>query len=133
MNRRNFFKRSVPAAVTLPGLMNGFSFSAFGAVKGDPLSSLLSTAASNDHVLVIVQLQGGNDGLNMVIPLDQYSSYFNARNNIAIPEQKVLRLNGYTKAGLHPSMTGLQSLFNDGKLNVVQAVGYPQPSFSHFR
>jgi uncharacterized protein (DUF1501 family) len=133
MNRRNFFKRSVPAAVTLPGLMNGFSFSAFGAVKGDPLSSLLSTAASNDHVLVLVQLQGGNDGLNMVIPLDMYANYYNARTNVAIPQSKVLRLTGTEKTGLHPAMTDLQNLYNEGKAAVVQSVGYGNQNFSHFR
>jgi uncharacterized protein (DUF1501 family) len=83
--------------------------------------------------LVIVQLSGGNDGLNTILPKDNYSSYFNARTNIAIPESKILALNKFDKTGLHPSMTGVQTLFNDGKLGIIQAVGYPQPNFSHFR
>ena len=81
MNRRNFFRTGLPAAVTLPGLLNGFSFSAFGSAADDPLTSLLSSAESNDHILVLVQLSGGNDGLNMVIPLDMYANYYNARTN----------------------------------------------------
>jgi uncharacterized protein (DUF1501 family) len=69
----------------------------------------------------------------MVLPRDNYSAYFNARNNIAIPEAKILGLNKFDNTGLHPSMTGMQTLFNENKLGIVQAVGYPQPSFSHFR
>jgi uncharacterized protein (DUF1501 family) len=69
----------------------------------------------------------------MVIPISTYSLYNAARTNIAIPEARILRLNGFDKTGLHPSMTGLQSLYNDTKLKVIQAVGYPQPNFSHFR
>ena len=84
-----------------------------------------------DHVFVIIQLNGGNDGLNMVIPLENFSNYVNARSNIYIPEEKVMKLNG--KVGLHPAMTGLSTLYNNGQLKVVQSVGYPQPSFSHFR
>lgn len=133
MNRRSFFRSSLPAAVTLPGLLNGFSFSAFGATADDPLTSLLSTAASNDHVLVLVQMQGGNDGLNMVIPIDMYANYYNARTNVAIPQSKVLRLNGTEETGLHPAMTELQTLFNSGKTTIVQSVGYGNQDFSHFR
>ena len=88
---------------------------------------------SDDRVLVIIQLAGGNDGINTVIPLDQYAAYNNARTNIAIPETKVLHLNGFDNTAFHPSLTEMQSLFNDGKLGVVQAVSYPKPNFSHFR
>ena len=78
-------------------------------------------------------MNGGNDGLNMVLPIDTYSSYRNARSNVAIPENKILSLSGTSKTGLHPAMTGVQQLFNEGKAAIVQAVGYPQPNFSHFR
>jgi len=133
MNRRHFFKRTVPASIALPGLLNGFSFSAFGAVADDPLSSLLAAATDNDHVLVLVQMQGGNDGLNMVIPIDMYANYYNARTNVAIPQSKVLRLNGTDKTGLHPAMTELQQVYNEGKAAIVQSVGYGNQNFSHFR
>jgi uncharacterized protein (DUF1501 family) len=65
--------------------------------------------------------------------LDQFGKYVNARKNIYIDEQKVLKLNGVSNVGLHPAMTGMRDLFNDGKLHIVQSVGYPQPNFSHFR
>ncbi|MEO6915002.1 MAG: DUF1501 domain-containing protein [Chitinophagaceae bacterium] len=138
MKRRDFFKRTVPAATILPMAMGGFSLKAFS--ESSPLVQALM-GTNTDHVLVLVQLVGGNDGLNMVIPLDvndnaleaDWSLYNNARSNIAIPKASVLRLNGITKTGLHPAMTGLQTLYNEGKLSIIQAVGYPMPSFSHFR
>ncbi len=132
MNRRNFLRHSLPAAALVPELINGYAVS---AVSGDsPLvQALLRGQTLTDHVLVIVQLSGGNDGLNMVIPVADYSKYYNARTNIAIPENRVLPISGITGTGLHPSMTGLQSLFAEGKAKLIQAVGYPQPNFSHFR
>jgi uncharacterized protein (DUF1501 family) len=132
MKRRQFLSRTVPAAVGLPALLNGFSFTALGDTHNE-LSRLLSGNVATDHVLVLVQLQGGNDGLNMVVPLDVYSNYYNARTNVAIPQSKVLRLSGNDKSGLHPAMTALQNMYNDGKMNVVQSVGYDNPNFSHFQ
>lgn len=87
----------------------------------------------SDRVLVLVQLSGGNDGLNTVIPLEFYEAYQAARANIAIPQNKILKLNGYDQTGLNPAMPELQNLFNEGKLTIVQGVSYPQPNFSHFR
>jgi uncharacterized protein (DUF1501 family) len=131
MKRRDFLKTTIPAA-TLLSSIDGYSVQGF---LGNSLlqSRLLDPTIDTDHVLVIVQLNGGNDGLNMVIPVSTYSNYYNARTNIAIPENKILRLNGFGAAGLHPAMTGLQTLFNENKLAVIQSVGYPSPSFSHFR
>ncbi|HMU44759.1 MAG TPA: DUF1501 domain-containing protein [Chitinophagaceae bacterium] len=132
MNRRNFLQNTVPLAVTMPGLINGFSFSAKGSESA--LARLLEqTLTDTDHVFVLVQLGGGNDGLNMVIPLDIYGNYYNARTNVAIPQSQVLRLDGTDKSGLHPAMTAMQTMFNDGKMNIVQSVGYENPNFSHFR
>jgi uncharacterized protein (DUF1501 family) len=132
MKRRNFLRTSIPAATILPALLNGYSVKAFS--NNSPLmQALMESTTDTDNVLVLIQLNGGNDGLNMVIPLEFYSNYFNARSNIAIPQNKVLPLTGNNKTGLHPAMTGLQNLYNDGKLAVVQAVGYPSPNFSHFR
>jgi uncharacterized protein (DUF1501 family) len=131
MNRRKFLSNTAQA-VALPALINGFSFTAMGETHSS-LTKLLQGATETDHVLVLVQLMGGNDGLNMVIPLDVYANYYNARTNVAIEQSKVLRLNGTDKAGLHPAMTHLQNMFNDGKMNVVQSVGYDNPNFSHFQ
>ncbi len=108
MKRRDFLRSTIPGAV-LPTVINGFSLKSFAA--DSPLAKLLG-GTDNDHVLVIVQLQGGNDGLNMVIPIDNYSNYFNARSNVAIAQKSILSLSGNDKTGLHPSMTGLGSLYN---------------------
>lgn len=132
MNRRNFLSHTIPATVTLPGLIKGFSFTAMGQNNSE-FARLLQGATETDHVLVLVQLQGGNDGLNMVIPLDLYANYYNARTNVAIPQSKVLRLDGTDKSGLHPAMTSMQTMFNEGKMNIVQSVGYDNPNFSHFQ
>lgn len=132
MNRRRFLRNTIPAAVTMPGLLNGFSFTARGAES--PLARLFEqTLTDTDHVFVLVQLGGGNDGLNMVIPLDIYGNYYNARTNVAIPQSQVLRLDGTDRSGLHPAMTAMQNMFNEGKLSIVQSVGYDKPNFSHFR
>jgi uncharacterized protein (DUF1501 family) len=130
MKRREFLGKSV--AATIPALISGYSVKAFN--ENSPLvKALLEGETNTDHVFVIVQLSGGNDGLNMVIPISTYSLYNAARTNIAIPENRILKLNGYDNTGLHPSMTGLQTMYNESKLKVIQAVGYPQPNFSHFR
>lgn len=132
MDRRKFLRNTVPVAVTMPALLNGFSFTAQGAESN--LARLLEeTFTDTDHVFVLVQLAGGNDGLNMVIPIDIYGNYYNARTNVAIPQSQVLRLDGSDKSGLHPAMTAMQNMFNEGKMSIVQSVGYENPSFSHFR
>lgn len=132
MKRKDFLLNTIPAAAILPEVIDGYSVKAFNA--NSPLvQALMRGTTLTDHVLVVVQLSGGNDGLNMVIPVADYSNYFNARSNIAIPQNRVLNISGVTGTGLHPAMTGLQSLFTEGKAKLVQAVGYPQPNFSHFR
>ncbi len=130
MKRRHFLKSMIPASAIFPSLVNGFSVKAFGA--GGFFESLAG-AADNDHVFVIIQLSGGNDGLNTVVPLVNYSNYLSLRKNIAISEDKILPLSGYSKAGLHPSMTGMQQMYNNEQLAILYSVGYPEPDESHFR
>lgn len=132
MQRRDFLKNTLPVGIILPSIINGITMKAFGA-SSPMLSSLLMPTTDTDHVLVLVQLTGGNDGVNTVIPLEFYSNYYNARTNIAIDQSKVLGLSGTQKVGLNPAMTGMQSLFNDGLVKIINSVGYPSPSFSHFR
>lgn len=83
-----------------------------------------------DNVLVVCQLTGGNDGLNTVIPFTD-AAYKAARPTLAIPEAEVLKLNG--EVGLHPAMKGMQTLFTEGKVAIIQSVGYPNPNRSHFK
>jgi uncharacterized protein (DUF1501 family) len=130
MKRREFLRAAVPA-VTVPVLLNGVSIKAFA--ESPQLETLSGARGNNDHVLVLINLSGGNDGLNTVIPIDQYSALNSVRANVVIPQNKVLPLNGNNTVGLHPSMTGVQQMFNNGKVRIVQSVGYPNPDFSHFR
>lgn len=132
MKRRDFLRQNLPTAIALPAIFNGFSIKALS--NESPLfSALMLPTTDTDNVLVLIQLTGGNDGLNTIIPLEYYGNYFNARQNVAIPENKVLSLSGSNKIGLHPAMTGMQSMFNEGKVSIIQSAGYPSPNFSHFR
>jgi len=114
--------------VLLPALIPGISLRAMPTSFFRPMRD-----EANGHVLVLIQLNGGNDGLNTVIPMEYYDAYRSARTNIAIPEDKVLQLEGFDGTGLNPAMPELQQLFNAGKLTIIQGVSYPQPNFSHFR
>lgn len=108
-------------------------------INGIPLRALgegelgYKTRGVNGNILVLIRMNGGNDGLNTVIPLDKYSELSTARSNVLIPANTVLSLNGTTATGLHPAMTGMRDMFNNGKLNIIQGVSYPDPNFSHFR
>jgi uncharacterized protein (DUF1501 family) len=82
------------------------------------------------NILVVLQLAGGNDGLNTVIPVGN-DEYLKARPKIAIRDKAALLLD--SKTGLHPALAGLSAAYQDGHLAVVQAVGYPNPNRSHFR
>lgn len=81
-------------------------------------------------ILVLVQLAGGNDGLNTLIPFED-ADYYRLRPTIGIAKDKVLRASD--TLGLHPACSAMHGLLNDGKLAVVQNVGYPNPNRSHFR
>ncbi|MET7253239.1 DUF1501 domain-containing protein [Dyadobacter fermentans] len=131
MNRRNFL--ALASSMALPIKLSGFSLTAHNEQSPLLRSALASAPTAEGRVLVIIYLNGGNDGLNTVIPLDFYPKYYNLRSNIAIPENKVLKLNSFSETGLHPSMPGLQNLFNEGKLGIVHSVSYPYPNQSHYR
>lgn len=129
MKRRDFLK--VSQLASLAYIINSTPISTYAR---NPLLDLLAKqTAANGRKLIIIQLSGGNDGLNMVIPLDQYSQLSSARSNILIPQNKVLALGNTTVTGLHPSMTGIRDMYDNGYVNIVQGVGYPDPNFSHFR
>lgn len=130
MKRRDFLKK-MPVAV-LPSIIGGMSMKAYG--NSPMLDAMTAGLLETDRVLVIIQMSGGNDGLNTIIPLDQYSAYNTVRDNIAIPENKVLKLKGTNdKTGIHPAMQRLWQMNEDDRMAVIQSVGYPNFNFSHFR
>ena len=83
-----------------------------------------------NKVVVILQLSGGNDGLNTVIPV-RNDLYYKARPRLGIEKTKALSLTD--EAGLHPALTGFKELYDDGSLSILNNVGYPNPDRSHFR
>lgn len=123
MKRRNFLRTGTLS--TVPIMLNGMKL---GAV---PFPFLFNGGPDNDRVLVLIQLNGGNDGLNCVIPLDQYSALSAVRPNILIPESSVLQVE--TSLGLHPAMSKMHEMYQEGKMGIVQGVGYPNQDRSHFR
>lgn len=129
MNRRRFIRSAGAtglALATLPTLVDSFSVKAL-AHDGTGLEQLLE---STDRILVLIQLSGGNDGLNTIIPYTN-PKYFSNRPTIAIPKSKALPLN--ETLGWHPSLAGFRSMYDQGLLAVVQGVTYPNPDRSHFR
>jgi uncharacterized protein (DUF1501 family) len=82
------------------------------------------------RTLVVVQLSGGNDGLNMVVPYGE-GLYYDLRPELAIPADQVLPLDD--RLGLHPSLQAVRELYDQGQLALIQGVGYPHPNRSHFR
>ena len=85
---------------------------------------------AGNRVLVILQLSGGNDGLNTVIPY-RNDIYYKSRPGIGIEKSKILSLTD--EVGLHPALSGLKELYDDGSLGILNNVGYPNPDRSHFR
>ncbi|MES2655141.1 MAG: DUF1501 domain-containing protein [Bacteroidota bacterium] len=129
MKRRDFLQKAITASA-IPLFINGFPIQ---ALADNPIVQFLGKTGAEDRVLVLIQLNGGNDGLNTVIPLDQYSKLMLARPNIIIQQNKVLTLSGTQATGLHPSLSEIRSLYDNAMIKIVQSVGYPDPNFSHFR
>jgi uncharacterized protein (DUF1501 family) len=114
----------------LTSALRGSSLVALGAVVPQFVARTARAAApGKDTVLVVVELTGGNDGLNTVIPYAD-DLYHKARPTLRQTKQTVIRLDDHV--GLHPGLQGLREMWDDGQLAVVQGVGYPNPDRSHF-
>lgn len=123
MNRRNFLRNT--GALALPALLSR----GIAASPVELFSQFINP--DSDKVLVLIRLSGGNDGLNTLIGLDQLDTLSQLRPTVAMPASSLLNLT--PTAALHGSMMGMKSLFEEGKLAAVQAVGYPNQNRSHFR
>ncbi|MCB9845696.1 MAG: DUF1501 domain-containing protein [Phycisphaeraceae bacterium] len=128
--RRRFISNGLTlasAAIAAPAFLQRTAL-ALPGLRPD-LSSL--PGVPQDKILVVVQLSGGNDGLNTVVPFGD-PAYYRARPQIGIAQRDALVLSQEQGIGLHPAMTGVKGLYDDGLCCVVQGVGYPNPNRSHF-
>ncbi|MEI6665465.1 MAG: hypothetical protein WCL53_04865, partial [Chloroflexota bacterium] len=125
LSRRGFVTKGMAIVGLGSALPAAFIRAAFA--EGPPPTALTT---SKRRVLVVLQLGGGNDGLNTVIPWSD-GAYYDARPRIAVNAEAALHLN--SSVALHPGMTGMKGLYDAGNLAIVQGVGYPNPNRSHFR
>ncbi|GLU57388.1 DUF1501 domain-containing protein [Dyadobacter frigoris] len=119
MKRRDFLKNSTFAAagtMLIPHFLKAHELSSAGATRG--------------KVLVVIQLSGGNDGLNTVIPY-RNDIYYRERPSLSINKSEVLTLND--EIGLNPALEAIRNLYDDGRVRILNNVGYPNPDRSHFR
>lgn len=133
MKRRNFIKNIASTGVVLPLAMGFPSVRAFAKMPaGAPFARALM--ASNNRVLVMIRLSGGNDGLNTVVPYTN-TEYYKAReaDNLSIKAEEVLKLSGTSSLGLHPKLSALMPFWEKKQMAIVQNVGYPNQNLSHFR
>jgi uncharacterized protein (DUF1501 family) len=135
MKRRSFVKKLSLASI--PFTIGGIPLK----LMAENSLTRMAKQSTNDRVLIILQLQGGNDGLNAVIPVEAYDLYYSRRANIAIPSKNSLRkminldstLKSDAQVGLHPDMVGMKDLYDRGRACIVQGVSYKNNNGSHFR
>jgi uncharacterized protein (DUF1501 family) len=113
INRRSFLKTAT--ATSLGSLI--------------PMKYALSEDSLNGKTLVVLELSGGNDGLNTIVPYAD-DNYYRYRPNIGIKENKLLKIDDYF--GFNPGIVGLESLYKEGNMAIIHGCGYDNPSFSHF-
>lgn len=127
VTRRDFIKKSGTVAALSLAVPPWLARMVWAEGTGD---AFRQTSAGAKRTLVVIQLTGGNDGLNTVIPYAD-AAYHSSRPTIGFKDSEVLHLNG--AVGLNPAMTGMKDLYDKGRLAIVQGVGYPNPNRSHFR
>ena len=140
LTRRELLKNGallVAFGLTAPSFLARAALAAQSEAEAGLASTLARGAGSRTRarlngkqVLVVVQLSGGNDGLNTVVPYAD-PAYYALRPTLAIPREQVVALDD--RVGFHPSLAPLKPFYDNGRLAVVQGVGYPNPNRSHFR
>src|ERR671934_2499976 len=127
LTRRDFLRNGLVFGVGAQALASGYA--AVPDVFARAVLAAKSAAVQNDRVLVMIQLGGGNDGLQTVIPISN-SQYRDFRPQLSAAAAKAQPIN--KDLGLHENLRGIKKLYDEGKVAIVQGVGYPKPSFSHF-
>jgi uncharacterized protein (DUF1501 family) len=137
MKRRDFI-RKFPLVAGMPFAIGGVPVKLYAEQN---TYTRMAAGSTNDNVLIILQLHGGNDGLNTLIPIEQYDQYYSRRANIAIPAnnsvRKVIPLDSTLptpdQVGLHPDMNAVKELYDQGRVKIIQGVSYKNNNGSHFR
>ena len=134
MKRRNFIK----SLSISPFLVNGLNMRPYA--NSSLARALANCADIEGRVLVLVQMKGGNDGINTLIPIAQYDTYASQRPNIKVPDSGAgqfidvdTSVKDNYRTGLNPGMTALKEMYDNGQANIIQGVGYQSPNLSHFR
>src|SRR5262245_57331246 len=126
-SRRDFLVRGM-YGIGVGGMLPMFLSRTSAALSAQALQGT-SIEKHPNRILVVVELSGGNDGLNTVVPFGD-AAYYRARPKLGITEREAIKVaDGY---GFHPSMVGFERLYKDGHLAVVHGCGYDHPSLSHF-
>jgi len=128
MKRRNFIASTFTAGIASASLGNIFGPFTTRAFANGPLLAQMAYQADSNRILVVLQLDGGNDGLNTIVP-SQDPLYFTFRGDLAINNS--IKIND--TLGWHPSLAPFEKMYGDGNVAIVQNVGYPNPNLSHFR
>jgi uncharacterized protein (DUF1501 family) len=131
LHTRRSFLRSTALGGALTSTVPSFFAATFDRLHAEAEGSAIAPTTGRDApILVVLQLAGGNDGLNTVVPYAD-DAYHRVRPKLALKPGAVLKLN--EQFGLHPALKGLRSLHDDGRLAIVHGIGYPNPNRSHFR
>ena len=131
LQTRRQFLRTTMLGSALSWTVPAFLAETFNALHAQAADAATQFATGKDStILVVLQMAGGNDGINTVVP---YSSdyYRQARPHLGLTAEQVLKVNG--DIGFHSALTGFKDLYDAGRLSVIQGVGYPNPNRSHFR
>jgi uncharacterized protein (DUF1501 family) len=131
LKTRREFLRSTVLTGALSWTVPGFLANTFSVLQAEGIEkSTQVTTGKDGQILVVLQMAGGNDGLNTVVPFAN-DYYRKARPKIGLAEKQILKIND--ELGFHQNLSGFKELYDAGELSVVQGVGYPNPNRSHFR
>ncbi len=122
MKRRQFIERI--------GLLTGSAGLSLSGVPIRAFANPFIRAQDDDNILVFIQLAGGNDGLNTLVPFED-DAYYKNRPTLALPKNQLHPITN--TLGFNPNMEGFASLFKEGKMSIIQNVGYENPDRSHFK
>ena len=131
LHTRREFMRTAVLGGALSWTVPAFLASTFSALEADAADRATQIVTGKDSsILVVLQMAGGNDGLNTVVPYSN-DDYHRSRPRIGLQAKDILKIND--SIGLHPGLAGFKALYDAGHLSIIQGVGYPNPNRSHFR